>query len=60
MNDSISAFGDAVAAFGDRMGDTHPLPLAIHTPSLMVRARIWRMILRSAFPGRPLGVAAAF
>jgi glycosyltransferase 2 family protein len=64
VNESISAFGDAVAAFGDRMGDTHPLPLAIalaiHTLSLMVRARIWRTILRSAFPGRPLGVAAAF
>ncbi len=64
MSDSISAFGDAVAAFGDRLGDTHPLPLVValilHTLSLMVRARVWRGILRSAFPGRPLSAAGAF
>ena len=64
MNDSLSQFGDALAAFGDRLGDTHPLPLVaalvFHTVSLMVRARVWRGILRSAFPGRPLSVAGAF
>jgi uncharacterized membrane protein YbhN (UPF0104 family) len=64
VSDSISAFGDAVVAFGDRLGDTHPLPLvaalAFHTLSLIVRARVWRGILRSAFPGRALGAADAF
>ena len=51
-------------AFGDRLGDTHPLPLvvalALHTLSLIVRARVWRSILRSAFPARSITTAGTF
>jgi uncharacterized membrane protein YbhN (UPF0104 family) len=64
VNESISAFREALAAFGDRLGDTRLLPLVaalgLHTLSLMVRARVWRNILRSAFPGRPITTAGAF
>jgi uncharacterized membrane protein YbhN (UPF0104 family) len=64
MNDSFATFHHAVSAFLDHVGDTHLLPLLIalslHTLSLAVRARVWRNIMRSAFPGRRVGTADSF
>ena len=64
MSASLDSFGDAISALGDRLGDTRPLPLAIalalHTLSLAVRARVWRNILRSAFPGRAVSTSGVF
>jgi uncharacterized membrane protein YbhN (UPF0104 family) len=58
------AFRDAVSAFGDRLGDIHLLPLVLalvlHTASLGVRARVWRDILRYAFPSRVISTAGTF
>jgi uncharacterized membrane protein YbhN (UPF0104 family) len=46
----------AATAFGDRLGDTRLLPLAIalalHLASLLVRSGVWCGILRAAFPER--------
>ena len=46
----------AATAFGDRLGDTRLLPLAIalalHLLSLLVRSGVWCGILRAAFPER--------
>ena len=51
-------------AFADRLGDTHLVPLALalalHTLSLGVRSRVWRDILRCAFPGRTVSTGGAF
>jgi uncharacterized membrane protein YbhN (UPF0104 family) len=56
MTDSLSPLRDAASAFGDRLGDTHLLPLAIalllHLLSLLVRSGVWCGILRAAFPER--------
>jgi uncharacterized membrane protein YbhN (UPF0104 family) len=56
MQDDLSRLGAAAAAWGDRFGDTHLLPLAIalacHLASLLVRAGVWRGILAAAFPDR--------
>jgi uncharacterized membrane protein YbhN (UPF0104 family) len=56
MHDSASLLRDAVRAFGDRLGDTRLLPLAIalglHLLSLLVRSGVWCGILRAAFPER--------
>ena len=64
MSESIVAFRDAVSAFGDRLGDIHLLPsvlaLVLHTASLGVRARVWRDILRYAFPSRVISTAGTF
>jgi uncharacterized protein (TIRG00374 family) len=63
MQDSLSQLGAAAAAWGDRFGDTHLLPLTLalllHMASLFVRAGVWRGILAAAFPGRrvPMGSA---
>lgn len=58
MDDSVARFGDALAAFGDRLGDTRPWPLAIalclHVASLLLRSWVWCGILRAALPGRPV------
>ena len=54
VTDSIESLQHAITAFGDRMGDTHILPLAIalalHLASLLVRSGVWCGILRAAFP----------
>jgi hypothetical protein len=46
----------AATAYGDRLGDTRLLPLAIalalHLASLLVRSGVWCGILRAAFPER--------
>src|SRR5437660_1479217 len=51
---SLESLRHAVSAFGDRLGDTHLLPLLIalglHFASLMVRSGVWCGILRAAFP----------
>lgn len=64
MNESLSAFRHALSVFADHMGDTHLLPLFIglglHSLSLGVRARVWRNILRSAFPGRRVSTTGSF
>lgn len=64
MADSFSGLRSAVSAFGDHMGDIRLLPLivglGVHTISLAVRSRVWRNILRSAFPGRRIGTADSF
>jgi uncharacterized membrane protein YbhN (UPF0104 family) len=56
MQDSLEQLRDAAAAYGDRFGGTHLLPLAIalllHLLSLLVRAGVWRGILSAAFPDR--------
>jgi uncharacterized membrane protein YbhN (UPF0104 family) len=56
MTDSLSQLRDATTAFGDRLGDTRLLPLAIalllHLLSLLVRSGVWCGILRAAFPER--------
>jgi uncharacterized membrane protein YbhN (UPF0104 family) len=56
MVESLSQLHHALAVFGDRIGDTHLLPLAValglHLASLLVRSGVWCGILRSAFPGR--------
>jgi uncharacterized membrane protein YbhN (UPF0104 family) len=56
MQDSLEQLRDAAAAYGDRFGDTHLLPLAValllHLLSLLVRAGVWRGILAAAFPDR--------
>jgi len=56
MMDSLPSLQDAVGAFGDRLGDTHLLPLlvalALHLLSLLVRSGVWCGILRAAFPER--------
>jgi uncharacterized membrane protein YbhN (UPF0104 family) len=63
MQESLSALRAAVAAYGDRFGDTHLLPLAIalalHLASLMVRAGVWRGILAAAFPDRRVTMRSA-
>ena len=55
MTDSLHSLQHAIGAFGDRMGDTHLLPLlialALHLASLLVRSGVWCGILRAAFPG---------
>lgn len=60
MSESISAFREALAAFADHVSDTHlgwlAIALAIHTVSLLVRARVWCSILRVALPHRPVAV----
>jgi uncharacterized membrane protein YbhN (UPF0104 family) len=60
VDDSFGQFRDAISAFGDRMGDTHLLPLtiaiALHTLSLLVRSGVWCGILRAAFPDRQIGL----
>src|SRR5205085_1222581 len=60
MHDSFSQFRDAVSAFGDRMGDTRLLPLAIalalHLLSLLLRSAVWYGILRAAFPDRQVSL----
>jgi uncharacterized protein (TIRG00374 family) len=64
MTGSFASFHHAISAFADRLGETHMLPLliglALHTVSLGVRARVWRNILRSAFPGRRVSSAGSF
>jgi len=63
MQDELSQLGAATAAWGDRFGDTHLLPLTIalllHLASLVVRAGVWRAILASAFPGRRVPMRSA-
>jgi uncharacterized membrane protein YbhN (UPF0104 family) len=63
MQDSLSALRAAAAAYGDRFGDTHLLPLAIalllHLASLLVRAGVWRGILTAAFPDRRVTMRSA-
>ena len=64
MSDSFHSFHAAISAFLDHLGDTRLLPLLIglglHSISLAVRARVWRNILRSAFPGRRVATGASF
>jgi uncharacterized protein (TIRG00374 family) len=61
---SVDGFVDAIRALGERLGDTRLLLLVIalmlHTLSLAVRARVWRNILRGAFPGRSVSTSGAF
>ena len=56
MTDSVESLRNAMAAYGDRFGDIHLLPLAIalllHLASLLVRSGVWYSILRAAFPDR--------
>jgi uncharacterized membrane protein YbhN (UPF0104 family) len=63
MEDSLTQLREAVAAFGDRLGDAHLLPLAIalvlHVLSLLVRAGVWRGILAAAFPDRKVTMRSA-
>jgi uncharacterized protein (TIRG00374 family) len=63
VSNSLAHFHDAISAFLDHLGDTHLLPLLIglglHTISLCVRARVWRNILRSAFPGRRVSTSGS-
>jgi uncharacterized membrane protein YbhN (UPF0104 family) len=63
MQDSLSQLRAAVAAYGDRFGDTHLLPLAIalilHLASLMVRSGVWRGILSAAFPDQRVRMRSA-
>jgi uncharacterized membrane protein YbhN (UPF0104 family) len=63
MQDELSQLGAATAAWGDRFGDTHLLPLcvalAFHMTSLLVRAGVWRGILASAFPDRRVRMRSA-
>jgi uncharacterized membrane protein YbhN (UPF0104 family) len=64
MQDDLGQLGAATAAWGDRFGDTHLLPLAIalllHLASLVVRAGVWRGILAAAFPDRRVPMRSAF
>ena len=64
MQDELSQLGAATAAWGDRFGDTHLLPLAValllHLTSLIVRAGVWRGILAAAFPDRRVPMRSAF
>lgn len=63
MQDELSQLGAATAAWGDRFGDTHLLPLALalalHLASLIVRAGVWRNILAAAFPDRRVRLRSA-
>jgi uncharacterized membrane protein YbhN (UPF0104 family) len=63
MQDSLSQLHGAVSAFGDRVGDTRLLPLAValvlHLLSLLVRAGVWRGILAAAFPDRRVPMRSA-
>ena len=63
MQDSLEQLRDGAAAYGDRFGDTHLLPLAValvlHLLSLLVRAGVWRGILAAAFPDRRVGFRSA-
>lgn len=63
MQDELSQLGTATAAWGDRFGDTHLLPLALalafHLASLIVRAGVWRNILAAAFPDRRVRLRSA-
>jgi uncharacterized membrane protein YbhN (UPF0104 family) len=63
MQDSLSQLHGAATAFGDRMGDTRLLPLAIalllHLLSLLLRAWVWRGILAAAFPDRRVALRSA-
>ncbi|HKV68560.1 MAG TPA: lysylphosphatidylglycerol synthase domain-containing protein, partial [Gaiellales bacterium] len=63
MQDELSQLGAATAAWGDRFGDTHLIPLAIalllHLASLIVRAGVWRGILAAAFPDRRVPMRSA-
>jgi uncharacterized membrane protein YbhN (UPF0104 family) len=56
VTDSIESLRHAIGVFGDRLGDTHVLPLlvalALHLASLLVRSGVWCGILRAAFPER--------
>jgi glycosyltransferase 2 family protein len=60
--DYVGQLRDAASAFGDRLGDTHLLPLAIalglHLLSLLVRSGVWCGILRAAFPEQRVGLRA--
>lgn len=64
MSSSLSGFHHAFSAFLDHVGDIRLLPLLIalvlHSASLTVRARVWRNILRSAFPDRVVTTAGSF
>jgi uncharacterized membrane protein YbhN (UPF0104 family) len=63
MQDELSQLGTAVAAWSDRFGDTHLLPLTValacHLASLVVRAGVWRGILAAAFPDRRVRMRSA-
>ena len=63
MHEALAQLRDAATAFGDRMGDTHLLPLAIalalHLLSLLLRAWVWRGILSAAFPDRRVTLRSA-
>src|SRR5215471_2942700 len=63
MTDSLSAFQQAISAFGDRLGDIRLAPLvialALHLLSLLVRSGVWCGILRAAFPERAVPVRSA-
>jgi uncharacterized membrane protein YbhN (UPF0104 family) len=63
MQDSLSQLQSAFTAFGDRLGDTRLLPLAValvlHMLSLFVRSGVWFGILRAAFPERRVEFRAA-
>ena len=56
MTDPLESLRNAMAAYGDRFGDTHVLPLPIalahHLASLLVRSGVWCGMLRAAFPER--------
>ena len=56
MTGSLYQLQNAAVAYGDRLGDTRLVPLAIalalHLASLLVRSGVWCGILRSAFPER--------
>lgn len=64
MQDDLGQLSAATAAWGDRFGDTHLIPLAIalllHLASLVVRAGVWRGILAAAFPDRRVPMRSAF
>ena len=56
----VAQLHHAATAYGDRLGDTRLLPLAIalalHLLSLLVRSGVWCGILRAAFPERRVGL----
>jgi uncharacterized membrane protein YbhN (UPF0104 family) len=60
VNGSLSALRDALGAFGDNVTDAHlawlGIALAVHSMSLLVRARVWCSILRVALPDRRVPV----
>jgi uncharacterized membrane protein YbhN (UPF0104 family) len=60
MDDSVPPFRDAIAAFGNHLGDARLLPLgaalALHALSLLVRSGVWWGILRAGFPEQRVGL----